>query len=557
MLQIISGKYFDQNKKINTQTEFDVLYSNFHWFLPIKTKYFEINPIHSYPGKINQFVVKYENKYQPRDDTDVLVLASHDPVIHQIKYLLTFYFDCFFHRDKNVVVQFISNQLNPNIKDNIANIHLPHIFKPKDKDLKFDIDGFISFVDTVIGFNRNAFSLLMKYLNAYYNALESFETNYEISYTTLIYLLEALISDISDYSPVWDDFDEGKRSKLDKVFSNIEDIYSDEIKDILLKDSNLKLKRNFVKGLYNYTKDIYYKKTTLYESRKIHRSEMFHVLSNLYQIRSKYVHKLDSLETVVKTHGFNKTNHIYDFDNPKFSIFGLSIFTKHIIENFIANPLEDNDDEYNWRNDLPGIIMAKLSPEYWIATSEGFKKEYAYAKFNGFFELLSQNKFINIKELLKVYEKMFDNVNPTDFASMFTVYCVYNFLVNEESQVLNFMNTLERHSSKIEKCLIQYLVMGFFVKGLPIWTSAEQEECLNKYFSKKFKLHNINLPKSIEVLIICNIANNYLSEGNMEKYTDMLNMAKFEAINIEKQYKYLEKIKDGQEIDLSQIGYTI
>lgn len=555
MLQIISGKFFEKDKKINSKVEFDVLYSNFYSPVSIKTKYFKLHPISSYPQKINQYVIEFENKYQPRDDEDILVLASKDPIIHQIKYLLTFYYNCFFHKEKNVVINFTSNNTNPNIKENISRIHLPHIFDFKETEKAVDIDGFVDFIETIISLNRLSYKLIMKYLSAYYYSIESFETNYEISYTTLIYILEALISDMNEYKPIWDDFDQSKRKKLDKIFDNIDDNLTNEIKDILIKDSNLKLKKNFTNGLYEFTKDDFYLNNN--EKRIVLKSEMLHILENLYKTRSRYVHKLDSLEMIVHSHGFDKANYVYDFENPKFTIYGLSKYTKHIINNFIENPIKRDIENYLWRDDLPGIVKVKLAPQYWIASHQNFQKEYSYSKFNGFFELVSSNKFIDIREFLKKIEKNFNNVNSDEFASLFSIYTVYNFSVNEESRLINFKNVIAKHQSKIDKCRIQYLVMSIFITGTPKWEPSEQEKCLRTYYKKKFRDKSIKLTKDFEIYLICKIANEYLNDGNINKYLELLNWAIFESVNLKEKNNYLKSIQEENEIDLSKVKFTI
>ena len=117
----------------------------------------------------------------------------------------------------------------------------------------------------------------------------------------------------------------------------MEDKKASEIKNILLKDGNLKLRKQFINNLSKLTNNDFFEPTKELKGKKLQKSELLHVLNNLYTTRSKYVHKLDSLEKVVQTHGYNKTNFIYDNDDPKFSIYGLVIYTQYIINNYIKS----------------------------------------------------------------------------------------------------------------------------------------------------------------------------------------------------------------------------
>ena len=77
-----------------------------------------------------------KNQYQPIDEKDVMYLATSEPIILHIKYLLTFYFDCYFHSEKSNVEKLCSKDKNPFENQNISNIHLPHIFDFKEEKLQ-------------------------------------------------------------------------------------------------------------------------------------------------------------------------------------------------------------------------------------------------------------------------------------------------------------------------------------------------------------------------------------------------------------------------------------
>lgn len=553
MLQIISGKFFESNKDINKQLEYEILYSNFFSYIPIETEIFELIPINSHQEKINKFLIKYENKYQPRDDKDVLYLATSESIIFHIQYILTFYFNAYFHKNKANVEQLCSITKNPHESKNIANVHLPHIFNLKKEDKKL-VDGFSEFMNSIILLERKSYNLLMKLLKAYYNAIESFETSYEFSYMTLVYTLETLISDINEYKPTWVDYDEAKRFQLEKVFHGIEHDKVNKIKAILLKDSNLKLKKQFVNNLYQLTGNDFFEPNNSIIGKKILKSELNHVLNNLYLVRSKYVHKLDSLDKVIQTHGFSKTDYIYDKNDPKFSIYGLVIYTKYIINKFLQGCKLLECEDYLWRSELPGIITVNLAPQYWVWKHEGLKPEHLNMKLCGFLELLSlENKILEIKELILKIERMFEQLSEQYFISAFSLYLLYNLIVDEESKSPNSKAIIDRYLGKTQQCSIQYMVIGLYVKELPCWPLEEQEIAIEKYFKNKFKKQSIQLNNILEVMLLSRLANQYLFIKE-DKYIEFIERAILESTNNINTYNYLQKCKnEKKEIDLAQI----
>jgi len=554
MLQIISGKFFDLEKPINKSYEYEVLYSNFYCYSPIRTQVFELTPINSHPEKINKFLIKYENKYEPTDEKDVLYLPSTKSVVFHIQYLMTFYFNAYFHREKSHVEKMCSTNHNPKENENISSIHLPHIFNLK-KDNFSDIELFIEFIDKVMLLERKSYNLFIKLLKAYYNALEAFSTNYELSYMTLVYLLETLATEIKLKELEWVDFDDNKKNQLDKIFVELEQEKVNKIKKILLKDSSLKLKKQFVNNLYDLTYDDFFEAGKESKGTKILKSELIHVLNNLYFTRSKYVHKLDSLEKVVLTHGYNKSNFLYDNDNPKFSIYGLSIYTKYILNNFLNQSNLVHNEDYPWRKELDGIITVNLAPQYWVWKYEGLKPEHLHSKFNGFIELLLvKNQVLDIKKLLLKIEKMFGQLNDDYLASALSLYILYNIYVSDDSKLSKWGSILKKYGKKLEKCSIQYLVISLYVSIKYSWDIKEQEKVLNTYYKNKFKQNAIRLMNIVEIQLLSKIANQYLSMNEDDKYIEYLNKAILESGNNIAIYQYLKKMKEEKKkIDLKKI----
>lgn len=556
MLQIISGKFFNSEGPINKELENEVLYSNFYCYTSIKTEFFEIIPINPNPSSINKYLITYVNKYQPIDEKDILYLATSEPITLQIEYLLTFYLNCYFHKDKAYVENLCINNKNPKENRNIASVHLPHIFNIEENNFTNE-KSLIEFINKIILLERKSYNLLIKLLKAYYNALEAFQTNYELSYMTLVYSLETLVSETTNCLPLWEDFEQNKRIKLEKIFEELEDNQVDEIKSILLKDNNLKLKKNFTDTLYNLTLNDFFEPSETLEGEKVLKSELLHVLNNLYFIRSKYVHKLDSLDKVVQTYGFNKTSYIYDEDDPKFSIYGLTIYTKYIINSFINDCKLCKFEDYQWRKELPGIITVKIAPQYWVWKYEGLKAEHLNDKFNGFIDLFSrENTLLDIKDLLTKIEKLFEQLNDKDFTSAFSIYLLFNTSIEKENKLPNSESIIKKYLNKTKSCKIQYMVINLYLKGLPEWDLKIQEEVINDYYKNKFKKQSIKLSTLLETKLLSKLANQYIQANNKEKYIEFIERAILESGNNQVIYDYLvESKKSINEIDLNKLEY--
>ena len=190
MLQIISGRFFGEGQ-IEVMESDAILYSNLSWVGPIKTGVAELRPVEG-PGRaVLSYVVRYHNRYEKRPG-DRMLLANADEAIDQFRLLCSFWFRAFFHPDRNHV-ELLCRAGPRNAQDNtIPRSFVPRFFDPGVLAAYTEATGFVQFVAKVLAMPRQKYKLVTACLTTFFDALEAIGTNFDLAYSMMVYLLEAM-----------------------------------------------------------------------------------------------------------------------------------------------------------------------------------------------------------------------------------------------------------------------------------------------------------------------------------------------------------------------------
>ncbi|WP_431022065.1 hypothetical protein [Erwinia rhapontici] len=246
MFQISAGVFFDLDKIEKHDGTF-VFYSNVDVFFPMENNspYFKLNKV-SHDG-VNCYVVNYIllTEKPEQIQAGVVVRAGDEDYMQQFILLWEFYFDCVARVEKESVKKICALS---NFNKNYTKIALevaPYLVEIN-RNVSFDsVNGFSNFIKDVVSLDRSAFKSLMAALKIISDSKESLSTNFDLTYSMLVYALESLSQRNDTYESNWEDYDQKTRGELDVVFNGIPNKEADKIKKFLLMASNL----NYKKGL--------------------------------------------------------------------------------------------------------------------------------------------------------------------------------------------------------------------------------------------------------------------------------------------------------------------
>lgn len=557
MLQIISGKFF-KTEDLHIHDRKGELFSNYSWTSPIETSIGVFEPV-DIQGEITTYVFNYKNKIEKGS---MLVRVGDSEIMNQFKLIFSFFFQCFSDPDSNAV-ELYCRKVKRNMNDQL----LPNEFAGRTFDSKIlgdiqEVNEFNEFFSKIIGLERIKYKKLIQCLNAYNNSLLALNYNYEIAYSLLVYCLESLSQSFDGYEPIWDDYDQKIKPKLDVIFSSFDQDKVDNIKSLLLKNSHLKLGKRFSDFITSNVKDSFFLEEASLITAPLKKSELNKVLTNAYDIRSKYVHALESIMEQLKIPDIGSNDVYFWKNNPYLTYKGLLRLTRHVIKSYFESQEFLEKEEYNWYPELPGFVDVALSEEYWIGKTGGFTQEYATSKLNGYLRqlqkaILHNTSFNDLSDLMLIYEKEIPISKKPYKEQMFATYVLYNLSLVEDSRLPNYEKTTEKFEEVIMnvqtiEALLVYILTNSD-ENLP-WNSSECEAIFKKYEKKKFNPTAINIPRYIELILIFKIANLFLEEENYNKYEEWLNKSILDSSgNFQLQQVLLEIKANKKQVDIDLI----
>lgn len=246
MLQIITGKFYGNNDRHSTQCR-GILYSNFAWGKTIETKIVKIEPVEVY-GPVSSYVISYINELEQETEFKgfSLVKVGDHEIMQQFKLLASFGLQAYFDNDRSTVQSLCRKEKLHNGDDVIPSTFTRRFLNYGIMGTQNEIDDFISFIDKVLGLERNIYKKIISCISAFDTALKTVDQDLNLAYSIMIYSLETLSQSFDDYQAKWEDYDQNQRNKLDKILQDLTQEKSTEIKNVLITSAHLRLTKRFV-----------------------------------------------------------------------------------------------------------------------------------------------------------------------------------------------------------------------------------------------------------------------------------------------------------------------
>jgi hypothetical protein len=301
MLQIISGRFFD-GTDIEERESDAILYSNLSWIAPMSSDVMEIRPADGFlSASISSYVVRYLNRMERGG---ALVLADANEAVEQFRWLASFWFRAYFHPDHRLV-EHLCRQAPRTVADRTPpQRFVPRFFDPRLATTATEVAAFGGFVRKAISMPRRRYRRIMACLGAFFDALEVIGSNFDLAYSTLVYVLEALSQEATDtYAPDWADYDGAVKKRLAPVFRRLTTADREEIQRALIAERQFKLKQRFVNFIVNHTTNSFFTDEAERIPRALPRSKLEAALKTLYETRSGFVHELTKVREQLRHPG--------------------------------------------------------------------------------------------------------------------------------------------------------------------------------------------------------------------------------------------------------------
>lgn len=567
MLQILTGRFFEGKRKLEEQETEAVLYSNFWFIREINTPVGVLNPAQYGTREATAFVFRYVNKYERSSDRDPMVLAHSDEAVDQFRALCTLWFRALFHPDR----AFVEAMTRPNPRGFGGGIvparYVDRYFNASVGSTHEEREGFSTFLNSVLSLPREKYLRVITCVRAFCDSLEALGINYDVAYSPLIYMLEAL-GKASDekFTPVWADYEEGQRKKVDKLCEEMDGDLARRLRETLTNTPHLKLSKRFMEFVSGNIRDSFYTTDSVGRRRPIRKSEVPRLLKNLYTTRSVYVHEL---EEVLDEHRHVRPEPTDDTTgsrrDPCLTYSGLVRLARAVLINFIDAAPKLDSEKTHWRAQLPGNVSVEMSPEHWIWRTEGFEAKHAKQRFSGvaahFLELIPKDgaAMAPIVPLVVIIEEMLPKAPKEYVPALIGIYLLFNRFIVPQHKRPEWEQHLQKAMDRITDCHMELLVSSVLSGWGLDFDAAAREAAYREYLRHKHKPLAVWVAGLLEVAVLCHVANLYHEEGKPDDHRRLLGEAVLDAsFNPGLQQRLAEAKDAGRVVEVpSLLGHRV
>ncbi len=561
MLQVISGRFFLNAERINEQECDAILYSNYWWVTPIKAGVAELRPADNAGASVSSYVMRYTNRYQPASENDIRVLPNAVEAVEQFRLLASFYFKAFFHNDRDYVERLCRPGAMDGFDKIVPSQFVSGFFDGSRRGEAAQSVEFARFLDKVLAMPRKGFRLLLSCLSAFFDALEVLGNNFDLAYSMLVYMLEALSKSAPKPSLAWADFDQDIRESLDRHLVTVDSVVAESIRSELIKNPHLKLKKRFTEFILAHVRDDYFTSEAKGIKWALPKSSMRRAIGNLYDARSGYVHELKRVHDQLRHSWAGANSDVFVWENEtSFTFDGLVRLSRHVLNSFISKQPVLEGEECGWRSEIPGTVQLEMSPEYWAWIPDSFQPANARKRFNGFVQHLMTHiqeenpALLDLRKVMLRIEQLVPNAKSSERVPMLALYVIFNSMIRVEDQRPDWVGFAARWKSEVEKCSIEWMVKDIFIGSKVNWSTTEWIASFDEYQRSMHKPTATKLPLLLEVAIVAEISNRLLESDDGEARDKWLERGTLDAAGNSRVQDYLiECRRSRNRVDINQL----
>lgn len=555
MLQIASGKFFGEGERYEHEAK-GILYSNLRWIDSIETTVGTLEPVETFNTEVSSWVFSYVNRIE-KGPAGGIVRVGDEEIVAQFSWLCMIFFQAFFDGDRQSVI--INCRENPaHASDRYVGATFAKPFLNPDRRIhrKEDTEEFARFVKKVIGLPRRDYLSVMGFLQTISHSLHSLRHNFDLAYSMLIYALEALSAKRSNYVPQWEDYDQKVKKRMDSILEVVEDEMASQIRSALLKDTHLKLRKQFNDFAVSHLPDSFFVEDAQDVIRPLRRSELEQALGNAYNARSKYVHELRPVIEHLKLIGIAEGEVFHSEDEkyqtePHFTFNGLLRLCRKVLLDFVEQQPFDEKEDYYWVAELPGLVTMKWSPEQWIGNPDLYSTDLSAKWLSEFLTIWlptatgKESRIPDLSSLLSEFEALLTSgSNDSQRAQMVLIHVLYNYIMDPHLQTNDHEKIYAENAPLFDECRIESLIMKLLLADDWPWAADECAKVYGAYAAQKFHKKGLILPQALEVALMISIAGKYRQASQQECYEHWHHRALLDSVGQPEWQTHILAIRD-------------
>lgn len=552
MLQIATGKLFSRPVGWENLLR-GMLYTNANLEpeLVVETAAGKLIP--SSRSSIQPTVVVYEMQERMEAEEKapgVLVSCTAEPYLSDFAVVTSFALNCVCSPDIDLARRLTSG------KKGLATHASPHqfvsrFFAPELWCKPEEVAFLQAFVGRLIGLPRQTYLGVMRAIRTYINGMHRIADDLELAYTLLVASVESLAQDFDGHESDWASYDQRKRQAIDEALTGADEAVAQRVRDALLTVEHTALARRFREFAIAHTPPQYFRDASLAPGQALSSTDITEALTMAYQARSKYVHQLMRLPTVVVLgHGYGET--VLHERKTYLTLQGLSRLMRNVIIEFVASqPSLDREPYPGYSLERTNIIQLRMAPQYWVGNVGSDLMSAGRSKLEGFLEQFVScqlgEKGAVLTDLRPVLSAVADVVlgAKRDLRLPYlALHALFNMVVPAEQKAPVSEGVEKLIQQDLSQPSPEALLVHTVAGKVPGWTLEVHDQTIKSYFKRRGSPSGLRFPRFYEAAVTLDLAERYRIEG------DILNCRRLVALAVESHPGHQRLVELEASIDL-------
>jgi hypothetical protein len=305
------------------------------------------------------------------------ISTSVDHISEQIRRFLLLRMNLFFGQSPEEVERHC-NTLHPIVNNLIPKKILPDIFTETREVATKEMLSINSWFQKVLSLPRPTYKIVCQALAAYERAIHVLSSDAALSYSLLVFVIEALANSDSDYLATWDDIRGVPRKHFDNLFEDerilsIDPSWIDDLRKVLVNVVHPGATRRFTKFALAHISSDLYNASNHNVKFPLRRSRIQQNIENAYSLRSSFSHALTPLTQLLIVESYyaeeieqeSEDKNGKRFKTSYLTLRGLFRVVRSILLEFINKQEVVNLSIHNWLEEPQyGILENIRYPAY-------------------------------------------------------------------------------------------------------------------------------------------------------------------------------------------------
>lgn len=533
MLQISTGKFFKHESYETLRRA--IYYTNYRLFRDDRMET-QVGSLQSVVGvhglgALTCEIIERIQKMPGGPYPGEMIATNGDTLINDFAAIISFALNITCTTDLEFARRLVANERPSLGADLVPQKYIPRMFDRAVNWQPGDADHLQRFVTDLMALERKSYEGAMRAIRRYVIGAHRISDDMNLAYVLLVMSMESLAQTFDGFEPAWDDYDQGKRRRIDDALGEVSETTVNKVHAAVLANEHVAIARRFRAFALAHVRPSFFRGEAEKAVGAISRPDLVIALREAYSIRSAYVHHLRNIPgLLVGIDGFHETM-VVD-GQPTLTFAGLARVARHVINTFIERAPKLETEDFEWWKDLPGMLTMQAAPQYWIANPQGFDVTTAQRYLVAFItqavgRLLQPSATItDIRPVLEKVEALVPGLaKPAQRLPMLALYWLFNAFAPEDCRSAGYPKLLETYTADFASPSIVSLAAHLVTGQNPNWSLEVMEELHSRYFSQRHYADTLELGRMLEAAFTLRVAEQRRAAGNFSGARELIAFA--------------------------------